>query len=214
MKLGVPPEKIVYIPHYVDQKFWRPMDGACDMICSGGREMRDYPTLIEAMMGLDIRCHIATGDFRGKIEGTVRTVYGDVELPPNITIGKKSYRELRDLYARSRFVVVPLLPSDSDNGLNVILEGMAMGKPVICSRIQGQRDVIEQGKTGLYVPPQNPSALRDAITYLWENPDIAKKMGVAAREHIERFHTLDQFVSRVKVVVDDVVASYAQVSQA
>ena len=209
-KLGVPREKIVYIPHYVDQQFWKPMPGAEDMICSGGREMRDYPTLIEAMRGLDIACHIATGNFRGKMEATVKPLYEEIELPPNITVGKKDYLELRALYARSRFVVVPLLPSDSDNGLNVILEGMAMGKAVICSRIRGQKDVIQEGKTGLYVPPQDISALRTAIRFLWDNPDIAKRIGTAAREHIVAFHSLDNFVSKVKEVVEGVISGNPQ----
>jgi len=60
--------------------------------------------------------------------------------------------ELRDLYARSRFVVAPLVPSESDNGVTVILEAMVMGKPVVCSRTRGQVDVVQDGVTGIYVP--------------------------------------------------------------
>jgi hypothetical protein len=43
--------------------------------------------------------------------------WGDRPLPTGVTVGAKSYFELRELYARSRFVAVPLLPSDSDNGI-------------------------------------------------------------------------------------------------
>ncbi|MBI3765926.1 MAG: hypothetical protein HY277_05420, partial [Ignavibacteriales bacterium] len=65
-ELAIPPSKIRFIPYYVDQKFWRPMNVPTDQICSVGIEMRDYPTLLEALRGLDIRCHIAAGSARGK----------------------------------------------------------------------------------------------------------------------------------------------------
>jgi len=116
----------------------------------------------------------------------------------HITQGRLSLTELRDLYARSRFVVVPLLPSDTDNGVTVILEAMAMGKPVICSRTRGQVDVIQEGVTGLYVPVGDAVALRKAILTLWNDPQRAQEMGRNARAHIERYHTLEMFTATAK----------------
>jgi glycosyltransferase involved in cell wall biosynthesis len=106
--------------------------------------------------------------------------------------------ELRDLYARSRFVVVPLQPSDTDNGVTVILEAMAMGKPVICSRTRGQVDVIQEGVTGIYVPVGDAGALRKAILTLWNEPLRAQEMGRNARAYVERYHTLEKFTSTAK----------------
>jgi len=209
-KLGVPASKIAYIPHYVDDRFFRPMpvEGGTDMICSAGREMRDYPTLIAAMRGLDIRCHIAAGVFRGKLEPTVRAIYRNGPLPENVTVGLLPPDRLRAMYARSRFVVVPLLPTDSDNGLSVILEAMAMGKAVICSRVEGQRDVIREGTTGVLVPQGDPLALRRAIQYLWNNEDVARTMGKEGRLHIERHHSLDWFAGQVRAVIDGAALDY------
>lgn len=205
--LGVPPEKIVLIRHFVDEKFWRPEACETTMICSAGREMRDFPTLIEAMRGLDIRCHIATGDLRGYMEPAVRAIYEHGAIPQNITVGKLEPTELRALYARARFVVVPLLHSDTDNGISVILEAMAMGKAVICSRTVGQVDVIQEGRTGILVPPRDVDSLRRAILSLWTEPDLAARMGRAGRDYIERYHTLDQFIQSVKDAIDGVAAS-------
>ncbi len=203
--LGIPPAKLIYVPHYVDQKFWRPMPAETNTISSAGREMRDYPTLLEAMRQIpDIRCHIATGEFRGMLETTVRVIYDRGPIPPNVTVGKLSPVELRALYARSRFVVVPLLPTDSDNGLNVILEAFAMGKPVICSRTERQRDVIQEGKTGIFVPQGDSHALAEAIQSLWHDPARAEAMGRAGREYIERHHTLDAFVQEVRRISDGI----------
>ena len=205
-KLGVPPEKITFIPHFVDDRFFRPMpaEGGTDMICSAGREMRDYPTLIRAMRELDIKCHIAAGAFRGTMEHTVRAIYEQGPLPANVSVGLLGPTQLRTLYSRSRFVVVPLLETDSDNGLSVILEAMAMGKAVICSRVQGQRDVIREGLTGILVPQGDHVALRNAIRHLWEHEEIARRMGAEGRTHIERHHSLDGFVARVRAVVEEV----------
>jgi len=203
--LKIAPEKIRFIPYYVDQKFWRPFpDVKTDMISSAGVEMRDYPTLLEALKGLpEIKCHIAAGTLRGRQFSTVQAIYDYASIPENITVGKMSPVELRNLYARSRFVVVPLLPSDSDNGLTVILEAMAMGKAVICSKTNGQRDVIRDGVTGIFVPQGDPIALRQAIQYLWDNPEIASKMGREGRLQIEERNTWDQFVDTIHNIAQE-----------
>lgn len=207
-RLGVPPEKIVMIPHLVDQKFFHPMEREVDKICAAGQEMRDYLTLIEAMRGLDIKCHIAAGLSPGsRMFDTVKVVYdrGD-KLPPNLTAAPLSRLEMRELYASSRFVVVPLLPTDSDNGSVVITEAMAMGKAVVCSLTEGQRDVIIEGKTGIYVPQGDPVALREAIADLWEHPELAEEMGRQGRRLVEEKFTLDNFVRTIKRVVEETVA--------
>lgn len=206
-RLHIPPEKIRFITYYVDHKFFRPMPRETDMICSVGMEMRDYPTFIEAMRGLDIKCHIAAGIARGKLFDTVKAIYKEPSLPPTLTVGSLSATELRALYARSRFVVIPLLPTDSDNGLTTILEAMAMGKAVICSRTKGQVDVIIEGKTGIFVPQGDPLALRDAIRYLWENPDIADQMGREGRKVVEDRFTWERFVDNIKNIVIETVSA-------
>jgi glycosyltransferase involved in cell wall biosynthesis len=214
--IHLPTSRVRLLKWPVDQKFWRPMNGENDMICSVGREMRDYGTLLEAMDGLDIRCHIAANASAGKTDAWQKDLDGDgASTRKNITVGKKSYNELRDLYARSRFVVVPLLPTDTDNGTTTVLEAMAMGKAVICSRVKGQADVIQEGRTGIFVPPNDPRALHEAIEFLWNNPTEAKRMGEEARRHIEKFHTLDGWVEIVKEIVEEAIGNntHHQISQ-
>lgn len=207
-ELGIPEKRIAFLRWPVDTKFWRPMDVPTDMICSVGREMRDFPTLIRAMEGLDIRCHIATGAFRGVMDSTVKAIYDMGKLPDNVTVGKLNLMELRTMYARSKFVVIPLLPTDTDNGTTSIIEAMAMGKAVICSQAEGQVDVIRHGENGLFVPLQDPKALREAILYLWNSPSVAEAMGREGRKLMERDFALDSFVGKVKVVAEELVAEY------
>jgi glycosyltransferase involved in cell wall biosynthesis len=203
--LGIPARKLYLVRHYVDELFWRPMEVETDIICSAGAEMRDYPTLLKALTGTDLRCHIASDHVRVDRFGFARRV-GVEALSTmagnNVTLGRKTPAQLRDLYARSRFVVVPLQPSDTDNGITVILEAMAMGKPVICSRTRGQVDVIQDGVTGIFVPVGDPDALRRAMLSLWQDPERARAMGRAARAYVERYHRLESFCSSVKNAID------------
>jgi glycosyltransferase involved in cell wall biosynthesis len=203
-RIGFPAERVYLIRHYVDQVFYSPRPSEEDMICAVGAEMRDYATLLEALRGTDVRCHIATDHVR--IPGRFRLL-NDRRVPisnvtaradTHITKGRMPLTELRNLYARSRFVVVPLLPSDTDNGITVILEAMAMGKPVICSRTRGQVDVIQEGVTGLYVPIGDAAALRTAILSLWNEPLRAQQMGRNARALVEKHHTLEKFTSTAR----------------
>lgn len=207
--LRLPPEKITFLRWPVDQKFWRPEAQPADTICAVGREMRDYATLVEALRGSAIPCHIAAGGQGArKKDPWINTLSRADALPTNVTVGPKNFLELRDLYRRSLFVVMPLLPTKTDNGTTTILEAMAMGKAVICSQVEGQRDVIRDGETGLFVPPQDPVALRQAIEHLWNHPEEAERMGKAARAHIEEYHTLDAWVAEVRRAVESSILAH------
>jgi glycosyltransferase involved in cell wall biosynthesis len=199
-RLRIAPDKIYLVKHFVDQLFWSPRERSIEMISSAGAEMRDYPTLLDALRGTDLRCHIATDHVRVDRFGFGHRVSAEVFArlaSDNVTVGRLPLTDLRETYAKSRFVVVPLSRTDTDNGVNVILEAMAMGKPVICSRTKGQVDVIQEGVTGLFVPVGDASALRAAIVSLWNDPDRASAMGRAARAYVEKHHTLDKFCGDV-----------------
>ena len=208
--VGFSPEKIVAARYLIDHLFWQSSPTVSpDMICSAGREMRDYRTLIAALEGTGIKCHIASFVEEGKNDAWIKDLRDPSRLPPEITAGSKEHVSRRELYARSRFVVVPLLESDTEHGVSVMLEAMAMSKAVICSRTKGQHDIIEEGTNGLFVPVGDPVALREAILFLWNNPGEAERMGRAARRFIETHHTIEQFVSTVRTAIVDSIAEHA-----
>ena len=83
---------------------------------------------------------------------------------------------------------VLILPSVQDEDLpNVISEAMALGKPVIASRLAGTPEQVVEGVTGLLIEPRNVTQLASAIFQLLDNVDIRSSMGRAA---LERFDTL------------------------
>ncbi|MBO3663248.1 glycosyltransferase [Microbacterium stercoris] len=185
--LGVPAAKLVALPWTLDTSFWAPEASGGAMISAAGGEMRDYVTLVRSLEGTGIPCHIA-----GVLD-TARPDWwnaddadrtGEDAAPENVTFGTMPALELRALYDRSRIVVVPLHPTDSDNGITCMNEAWAMGRPVIVSAVAGQRDAFSDGVEGLWVPPGDPEALRAAILTLWNDPVRAAAMGAAGRARV------------------------------
>ena len=95
-------------------------------------------------------------------------------------------------YQRSLVTVLPSVYEDIYNtrsevpellGL-VLLESMACGTPVICTNVGSMPELVEDRVTGLIVPPNDPSALRQAIPFLRERPAIASEMGEHGRQRI------------------------------
>jgi glycosyltransferase involved in cell wall biosynthesis len=200
--LGIPASKLHLIPFHADTRFYGPMPEVPveRRIASAGLELRDYPTLIAAVRGLDVDVRLAAASPWSKRKNETE----NRELPPNVSARGYGYRELRDLYASSQFVVVPLYDTDFQAGVTTILEAMAMGKAVIVSRTRGQRDVIQDGVNGIYVPPGDAEALRHAISELLASPARAAQLGANARRTIESGMSLELWTDRIADVIRQV----------
>lgn len=205
-RLKVPDAKLHHAPQPVDERFWYPHDGpVANVICAVGSEARDYATLMEAVRGVEVHTELAVGTtvFRTADPGRdlAPALRPLVTAPPNVQIHQQlAPGDLRRLYARSRFVVVPLEDVEFDAGVTCIAEAMAMSKAVIVTRARGQVDLVRDGETGFYVPPGDSRALRSAIEHLLANPDDAERMGRAGRAEVEARLTLDGWVSTVASV--------------
>lgn len=76
-----------------------------------------------------------------------------------------------------------------------LLEGAMYGKPMISSEIgTGTTFINIADQTGLVVPPSDSVAMRQAMRYLWENPECAAEMGRRAEERYWKHFTADQMV--------------------
>ncbi len=74
----------------------------------------------------------------------------------------------------------------------VVAEAMASGKPVIATAAGGPREMIEDGRTGLLIPPGDASALAVALERLASDPSLRRALGIAARQHAERHFDMCQ----------------------
>jgi glycosyltransferase involved in cell wall biosynthesis len=76
-----------------------------------------------------------------------------------------------------------------------LLEAMACAKACIATDVPGSRDLIQDGISGLLVPPEDPDALAEAIQCLASNPGLRKRLGAAARLRVEMHYTLEREVA-------------------
>jgi len=91
---------------------------------------------------------------------------------------------------------VLILPSVKDEDFpNVILEAMALGKPIIASRLAGTPEQVIDGVTGLLVEPRNAVKLGEAIYHLMANQDVRHEMGLAALDRFNSHFTCHQALS-------------------
>jgi len=203
-KLAMPASKVERIYYHADQQFFRPTDQPLEpnLLCAAGQLLRDYDTLVAAVRDLPVRLQIAAGS--PWIDHTLKP---RAALPANVTWGKLNRFELRELYARAAIAVVPILQNHYQTGIATILEMMAMGKCVVATRTFGQTDTIVDGETGVYVPPGDVAAMRQAIERLLAHPEDAARMGQAARRFIEQNAGLDLFVDRIAGAVKEGHAS-------
>lgn len=120
-------------------------------------------------------------EFLEATEGLPRAIVGDGPLRPRIpeAVGFVPRHELGAWYERAAVVCVP---SRREGYGMVAREAMAHGRPVVATAVGGLLDAIETGFTGLLVPPGEPRELRQAIEQLLGDPELAARLGAAARE--------------------------------
>ena len=78
---------------------------------------------------------------------------------------------------------------------------MAASLPVIATTVGGNAEAVQEGVTGLLVPPDDSGALAAAMTQLVSHPDQARKMGAAGKERV-----MEEFTTQV--MMDRTVATY------
>ena len=75
-----------------------------------------------------------------------------------------------------------------------MLEYLAAGLPTVASRVGGNAEILQDGKTGLLVPPQDFSALAEAVLRLLRNPDFADGLGKNGREYVASHFSFQRMV--------------------
>ncbi|MGC2495794.1 glycosyltransferase family 4 protein [Candidatus Binatus sp.] len=106
----------------------------------------------------------------------------------------------RELLWASDIFAMPSLKE----GLGVAaLEAMASGLPVIASDVGGLREAVEDGRTGIIVPPANASAITSAIVRLAESAELRSQMGAAARARVVENYSMKTMAARTLALYRD-----------
>jgi len=93
---------------------------------------------------------------------------------------------------------VLVLPSYAHEGIpQIILQAQAMSCAVVATTIGGIPEVVEDGVTGLLVPPRHAERLAEKIAALLDDPGLDAHLGQAARANVEKHHSLDAMGERL-----------------
>lgn len=91
------------------------------------------------------------------------------------------------------------MPSIKREGLpRAVIEAMSQRVPAIVSNVGGMPELVEDGISGIVVPPANPRALANAIAALAADPDRAGRLGNAARKRIETGFHIDSTIDKIE----------------
>lgn len=90
---------------------------------------------------------------------------------------------------------VVVLPSLYEGLPLVLIEALAMARPVVATAVDGSVDVVEDGVSGILVPPADPAALAKGLLQLLDDPALARRLGEAGRRSTLQRFTLDRQIA-------------------
>jgi glycosyltransferase involved in cell wall biosynthesis len=201
-ELGLPPDAVVLgtVGRLV------PVKGQSFLIDAFARLVPQYPRLQLLLIG--------DGPLREELASRARSLNLSIHqdngtlplpVPRAATVHLLGLRQdvPRLLSAMDLFV----LPSLNEGMGRVLVEAMAMELPCIASRVSGIPDVVDDGRTGLLVPPRDPEALASATRRLLERPDLAREMGRRGRERVVPEFGVGRMIEKLENLYRELLAA-------
>jgi glycosyltransferase involved in cell wall biosynthesis len=176
---------------------------------------KGFPILLQALHflrrgGYQFRC-IIIGD--GPIKNELRQQIAQLRLndcvkllPPMPQSDLLEYYHHADLFALACEVQED---GDRDGIPNVVVEAMAMGLPIVSTRISGIPECVADGVTGLLVAEKDPLALAVAMALLLGEPEWAQQLGRAGRKKVECDFNARRNVEQIAAALQKATASYS-----
>jgi glycosyltransferase involved in cell wall biosynthesis len=179
-------------------------DGPFRVLCVGSLEpYKGQRFLVDACArlrdeGLDLRCRlVGDGEDRAMLEARVAAagLDGVVEL-----LGAQPRERVREELAACDAFVLPsvVTPEGKMEGLPVaLMEALAARRPTVATRVSGIPELVEDGVTGLLVPPEDAAALAAALRRLAEDPALGRRLAEAGHARVREQHDLERNVTRL-----------------
>jgi glycosyltransferase involved in cell wall biosynthesis len=155
------------------------------------RLIRACALLRDQMPDRAFQCDIVgEGRLRPQLEGLIAAL----QLQDRVRLlGGMDQQTVRRLMEQASVLVLPsaVARSGQMEGLPVtLMEAMAVGTPVVATRLSGIPELVRDGDTGLLVPPDDPAAIRDAVLACWSDPVAAAERARRGRVLVEQQHNL------------------------
>jgi glycosyltransferase involved in cell wall biosynthesis len=212
VRRGIDPDRISLIPNGIDaDQFLTSASGSTSRVREGipadayvigvvGRLSgeKGHRHFLEAVAPLchkrpDLRC-LVVGD--GPLRAALEADAARLQIRDQVVFAGFR-RDIAGMYALMDVVVLPSL----GEGLPVtLLEAMAMGRPMVATRVGGVPDVIDDAHDGLIVPPADPDSLRAALERILKDPTFAERLGRAAAAKVRARFGADLLAHRTAEV--------------
>jgi|WetSurMetagenome_2_1015567.scaffolds.fasta_scaffold00566_2 glycosyltransferase involved in cell wall biosynthesis len=164
------PDRICVIPNFTKSRSVE-RDSPGDYVAFAGR--------LSPEKGIDILIDTAKAcpHIKFKVAGSYERMPDlPQKVPANLELcGHLAGTALQDFFKKSRFLILCSIWYEAFGLVNI--EAYAHGKPVICSRIGGLPEVVEDGKTGYLFEPGNTDDFVEKINCLWTQPALCQEMG-------------------------------------
>lgn len=198
--LGDGGPNVVFVPFGVDTDVFRPepdREPSVDVVSAGSDPRRDFALLLEvAGRRPEWTVHVVgSRDNEAPLASAPANVTTEVEIP---------FDAVRDRLASARVVALPVRENSYSGATTVLLQSMALGKPVVVSRTAAiaRGYHLEDGVNCRLVPPGDATALERAVAELLDDPEQAAELGARARETVERHLTWERYASRIRELLD------------
>ena len=170
-RFGLPVGKLRFVPMYTTIESPCRSPDNDGYVYSVGRTLRDFDTLLQAAPHFQAPLVLVAGP--------------DDRIPLPVPAGTHVLRDLPrekslEKMRRAAVVVVPLLPTERSTGQVVLFEAMALGKPVVATRVAGTVDYIRDGENGLLVEPGDAVTLGNTVNRVLQDSDLANRLGSTA----------------------------------
>ena len=163
-----------------------------DYFAAMGWANRDYMTLCKAFDGTTLSLKILAG------KRSIPNKPNNVDFVDLSKYGIEGMARLREYYFDAIAICLPITTSnDVPNGATVLIEALAMGKPLIVTDSETNYIDVEKEKVGLKVKRSDVDGWRKALYYLVEHPEIRMQMGINARKLAESRLNLHMFTDNV-----------------
>lgn len=191
----IPPERIFYLPVFIDTFDVPPSDIDDGYFLYAGRLSREKGiiTLLQAIKRHEKHKLLIAGT--GPSEAEYKEYCVNNKITNVEFLGFKKYADLKELIRRCRAIV---LPSEwYENSPNIVLEAYLYGKPVIASRIGGIPELVKDRDTGLLFEPKNADELSSKIEFFTAHQAEAARMGRKGRMFIEQELNAEEHYTRL-----------------
>jgi glycosyltransferase involved in cell wall biosynthesis len=210
----VAPERVVTVPNGIDPRRVRDAEPAADLpagpgpllLTAGGiNPLKGHDTLVRALPHILSRFPAARVAVAG--DGPLREPTAALAERLGVRGALHLLGVRRDVPGLLRRADLFVQPSDSEGMSNAVLEAMAAARAVVATRAGGNPEVVEDGRTGLLVPPRDPEALARACVELLGDAPRRAAMGHEGSARIDRHFTVERMAERMAAFYRDLVAA-------